>query len=97
MREINDKSIDELLTTTYTVNFTKEYKNKLHYSSSRKIVKLSPQQAYEIKLLAIYSTLTQREIAKEYNVTQTLVSDIKTGVLWKYINLSSNDPIKFYR
>lgn len=97
MKEINDKDIDELITTSYTINFTKKYKDKLHYSASRKTVKLQPEEAYEIKLLSTYSTLTQREIAKEYNVTQSLVSDIKNGRLWEYINLSSDNPIKFYK
>ena len=54
----------------------------LHGISNRnKGKKITPKQAISIKA----STDTQRNIAKKYGIAQATVSQIKTGVRWKFL------------
>lgn len=53
--------------------------------------KLNEQQVKEIYNLTLEKKLTQKEIAKIYNIDRTIVSSIKLGKIWKHLKLTNNE------
>lgn len=53
--------------------------------------KLNKEQVKEIKRLLKNSDLYQHEIAKKFNVTQGLITDINVGRAWDHIQLEENN------
>ncbi len=49
--------------------------------------KLTIENVIEIKNLLIENTITQREIAKKFNVKPTTIAEIKAGRNWKNVNI----------
>lgn len=47
--------------------------------------KLTDEQVREIKILIAKSKLTLKYIAKQYNVSITIINFIKSGKTWKHI------------
>ena len=60
----------------------KSNKNKLITGESKHSSKLTCKDVEKIKLM-LDSGFTQSEIARQFGITQSVVSNIKTGKLWK--------------
>jgi len=59
-----------------------KYKGENHPRS-----KLTEKGIVKIKILLEEGNLTQKEIAEKFGISQTTISDIKTGKRWKHIKL----------
>jgi len=73
----------------YGVEFSEEHKKNISKSNRGEKgsnSKLSRKQAKEIKYLSLYSDKTQTEIGDEYNIDQTMVSNIKNEKQWRHID-----------
>jgi hypothetical protein len=44
--------------------------------------KLNEQKVREIRMLLRWRTITQREIAKQYGVSEVIISNIKRNKIW---------------
>jgi group I intron endonuclease len=71
-------------------SFTEEHKENLseaHKGEDQHQVKLSMEEVKEIKKLLKNTNKTFREIAKEFNVSDATISNIKTGESWNYVKI----------
>lgn len=53
--------------------------------TAHRLSRLSEEQVLEIRRLAAESTITQREIAKRYHVSPSVISQIVTRKMWTHI------------
>jgi hypothetical protein len=57
---------------------------------------LTDAKAREIKDAALWAEATQREIAAEFGVSPSMVSDIATGKTWGWLRWSGVHDVRFY-
>jgi DNA-binding transcriptional regulator YiaG len=69
------------------VNKGRQSKGETHGNS-----KLTEEQVLEIKELLTATNLSERRIAKQYNISRATVRDIKHGLTWTHLNPTTNQP-----
>lgn len=91
-----DNNISNLEWATYSENLSHAYKAGLRTPVLIKDVgqknykrKLKPEQVVEIKRLLAAGNLTHREIATQFSVATSTITEINIGRRWKYVCLNS--------
>ena len=90
-----DNNVNNLEWATYSENLKHASKTGLRTSVSLEAVgeknykrKLKPEQVIEIKRLLAEGNLTHKEIANQFSVARSTITEIKSGRRWKHLDVT---------
>lgn len=87
-----DNRVENLEWTTHSQNVKHAYETGLLISKKgidHHLSKLNDNQVIKIRALYKSGEYSQRELAKRFGVTQTLISQIVIGKIWKHLIMAS--------
>ena len=90
-----NNSLSNLEWATYSENLEHAYKTRLRRAVQIEAVgsknykrKLKPEQVIEIKRLLATGNLTHKEIATQFGVARSTITEIRSGRRWKHLNVA---------